>query len=114
MSIYKNTNGKWYYNFMLNGDRKHGVCKGCLEKSEALEYEADMKRELSLVQRGKITKTEKTITIKRMFDLYLRYSEINKVAKSFVDDKHKAEVMLDFFGANYTILYIPCKVLILR
>jgi integrase len=111
MSIYKNTNGKWYYNFMLNGDRKHGVCKGCFEKSEALEYEADMKRELSLIQRGKITKTEKTITIKRMFDLYLRYSEINKVAKSFVDDKHKAEVMLDFFGSNYTIYTItPSKI----
>lgn len=111
MSIYKHKNGQWYYNFMLNGERKHGVCKGCFEKSEALEYEADMKRELSLIQRGKITKADKNITIKRMFDLYLRYSEINKATKSFVDDKHKVEVMLDFFGRDYTIYTItPSKI----
>ena len=68
MSVYEK-NGKFYYEFMLFGIRKHGACKGCQDISHALEYEADMKTQVSLMYRKKIDEAE-TITVKQMFREY--------------------------------------------
>lgn len=103
MSVYQNkTTKKWYYNFMLNGKRCHGACKGCDTISLALEYEADKKRELSLIQRGKIS-VANIITLKQMFDEYLKYSKINNKPDTYRDNEHKVEVMKEFLGVNKSI-----------
>lgn len=95
-------NGKWYYNFMLYGIRKHGACKGCRTKSEALEFEAEVKNEVSLIHRKKKDLSE-IITIKQMFDEYLEYSKINNKPDTYRDNKHKVDVMQDFFKGNTVI-----------
>ena len=95
MSVYEK-NGKFYYNFMLFGKRKHGACRGCKDLSHALEYEADMKNQVSLLHRKKIDEAE-VITVKQMFKEYLEYSEINNKTRTYKDNKHKVDIMQMFF-----------------
>ena len=101
MSVYEQ-NSKWYYNFMLYGIRKHGACKGCRTISEALEFEAEIKNDVSLIYRNKKDLSE-IITVKKMFDEYLEYSKINNKPDVYRDNKHKVDVMQDYFGADTTI-----------
>ena len=101
MSVYEQ-NGKWYYNFMLFGIRKHGACKGCRKISEALEFEAEVKNDVSLIYRKKKDLSE-AITVKQMFEEYLEYSEINNKPDVYRDNKHKVDVMQEFFGFNTAI-----------
>ena len=109
MSVYEKS-GKWYYNFMLFGIRKHGACKGCRDKSEALEYEAEVKNEVSLIHRKKKDLSE-VITIKQMFDEYLEYSKINNKPETYEHNEHKIEVMKEFFGEDTKIHEIsPSKI----
>lgn len=109
MSVYEQK-GKWYYNFMLFGIRKHGACRGCRDISEALEYEAEVKNEVSLIHRKKKDMSE-IISIKQMFDEYLEYSEINNKPQTYKDNVYKTSVMRDFFGANTIISEVsPSKI----
>ena len=101
MSVYEQ-NGKWYYNFMLYGKRKHGACKGCRNKSEALEFEAEEKNKLSLLIRGKIDQSE-VIPLKQMLQEFLEYSEINNSTHQYKQNKHKVKVFEDFFGIDTKI-----------
>ena len=101
MSVYER-NKKFYYEFMLFGIRKHGACKGCRTKSEALEYEADIKTEISLIHRKKKDESD-IITIGQLFAEYLKYSEINNKPQFFKDNKHRTKVMTAFFGADTKI-----------
>jgi len=101
MSVYEQ-NSKWYYNFMIYGIRKHGACKGCRTRSEALEFEAEVKNDVSLIHRNKKDLSE-IIKVKQMFDEYLEYSEINNKPDVYRDNKHKVDVMQNFFGADTTI-----------
>lgn len=102
MSVY-NKNGKWYYNFMQNGDREHGLCHGCNNKKEALEFEVDKRYKLSLVQRGKLP-PETKITFKQMMGIYLKYSKANKV--SYKSDVVHVKYLIKFFGAETKIIKI--------
>lgn len=101
MSV-KEQNGKWYYEFMIYGIRKHGACRGCRTKSEALEFEAEKKNEISLIARGKKDESE-IITLKQMFDEYLEYSQINNKPDTYRDNIHKVEIMTSYFGANIAL-----------
>ena len=101
MSVYER-NKKFYYAFMLFGIRKHGACKGCRTISEALEFEADIKNEISLIHRNKKDESD-IITIKQMFSEYLVYSKINNKPQTFRDNKFRTELMTDFFGAEKKI-----------
>lgn len=103
MSVYQNkATKKWYYNFMLNGERCHGACKGCGTISDALEYEADKKHEISLIQRGKIT-VAKVITLKQMFDELLNYAENNNRPSTFCIRKRHSLFLLELWGTNTPI-----------
>ena len=104
MSVYEQ-NGKWYYNFMLYGKRKHGACKGCRNKSEALEFEAEVKNEVSLVHRGKKDQSE-IITLDEMLKEFLEYSETNNSKHQFEQNKYKIKVYKEFFGADTKIIDI--------
>jgi len=103
MSVDEVKKGKWHYLFMLNGERKHGLCHGCRTQKEAQEYENDLKYTLSLQQRGKIDYTQK-ITFKKMMDAYLTYSLANKA--NYKKDLHYTHVLTEFFGANKNIMEI--------
>ncbi len=108
MSVFKAKNEKWHYQFMLNSERKHGLCIGCRDKKEALEFEGDLKFQLSLIQRGKVP-PETKISFKQMMDIYLKYSKANKI--SYKSDVTQVKYMTEFFGANTKISNIkPSKI----
>ncbi len=94
MTVY-HKNGKWYYNFMLDGKRYHRACKGATSHREALQFENIVKAE---IMRGNLGITEKKCTIKlsEMIKKYLEYSELNK--SSFTHDKTYSRYWLEFFG----------------
>lgn len=101
MSVYEK-NGKFYYAFMLFGIRKHGACRGCKDISHAIEYEADMKNQVSLMHRNKIDQSE-NITVGDMFKLYDEYSQTNHTPFVYKVHKQKVSLMLEYFGRD-TIL----------
>src|SRR5574344_619186 len=102
MSVYEEK-GKWYYLFMMNGQRKHGRCYGCTNKKDAGEFENDTKYQLSLIQRGKV-KNEKKFTFVEMMNNYKRYSEANK--KSYYKDITYIKYLTNYFGKNTDIAKI--------
>jgi hypothetical protein len=53
MTVYKR-NDKWYYQFMLNNERKHGLCAGASNKKEAESIESAIKFRLQQQQNGLI------------------------------------------------------------
>ena len=87
---------------MLFGVRKHGSCRGCRNKSEALEFEAEIKNEVSLIHRKKKDLSE-VITVGQMLDEFLDYSEINNKPKTYNDNIHRADVIKEFFGKGSAI-----------
>ncbi len=103
MTVFKSKSGKWYYQFMLNGEREHGLCDGCTDKKQALEFEIDRKYQLSLIQRGKLP-LETKISFKQMMNNYLRYSKANKI--SYKSDVTHVKYLIKFFGADTKILNI--------
>lgn len=96
MGVYQKDNGRWYCEFMLFSKRVHKACRGAKDKSEALEFEADLKSKLSLIHRGKLP-DDKIITIKEMFDAYLNHSRANKCPKAYKEDISKVKFFKEFF-----------------
>ena len=82
---------------MIFGKRKHGACRGCKDISHALEYEADMKNQMSLLQRKKIDEAE-IITLKQMFEEYIEYSKANNTEHTYIRNKKKKDVILECIG----------------
>lgn len=78
MSVYKKKNGKWYYLFMLNGERKHGLCPGASEKKDAEKFENGIKFKLAQQQEGIIPREEKDVSLSELKKLYESYAKINK------------------------------------
>lgn len=106
----KKINNRWYYEFMIFGIRKHGACRGCNDRSSALEYEAEIKEELSLIHRGKKT-SESLITIKEMFELFLEYSKANNKEKTIKVNESRIDFFKEYFGEKTKITEItPAKI----
>ena len=87
---------------MIFGKRKHGACRGCKDISHALEYEADMKNQMSLLHRKKIDESE-VITLKELFAFYDVYSKTNHTNFDYKLNKRKAEIIKEFFGEETII-----------
>lgn len=100
MSV-KRKNNKWYYQFMLNGERKHGLCPGASDKKEAEQYEATIKFRLVQQQNGVIPREEKKIQFNKLVELYKSYAENNK--KSYKNDKYTLNIIQNYFG-NFSIV----------
>lgn len=101
-------NGKYYYQFMAYGVRKHGLCRGCKSETEAKEFESEVYKKVCLEHRGLVEKTD-TITIKEMFDNFLQYSEANK--KDYKNDVIRVNILKQYFDENKPISYIsPAKI----
>ena len=77
MTVYKKKD-KWYYQFMLNGERKHGLCTGASDKKEAEQIENAIKFRLAQQQNGVIPREEKNISLKQLKSSYIRYAKCNK------------------------------------
>lgn len=95
MSVYKNKkNGKWYYNFMIDGERYHRAIKQPIkDHKEAKTVEILAKTE---ILKGK----ENTVGImlEDMTKKYLDYSKLNK--SSYTHDKMYVEYWKEYFGTK--------------
>lgn len=109
MSVYKKKNNKWYYLFMLNGERKHGLCPGASEKKEAEQYENAIKFRLAQQQNGVIPREEKNVPLSKLISLYENYAKNNKL--SYKSDTYTLKIITSFFGANMIVQKItPRKI----
>lgn len=108
MPVYKKKN-KWYYSFMLNGERKHGLCPGVTEKKDAELFESGVKFHLAQQQSGMIPREERNVPLYKLKDLYERYSKTNK--KSYKSDVYALKIVVGYFGANTVVQTItPTKI----
>lgn len=104
MSVYKKKNNKWYYQFMLNGERKHGICPGASDKKEAEQYENSIKFRLAQQQNGVMPREEKCVPLYKLREVYEIYAKNNK--KSYKSDMYTLQVILFYFGANAIVQHI--------
>lgn len=108
MAIYKK-NEKWYYQFMLNGERKHGLCIGASDKKEAEQFENAIKFRLAQQQNGVIPREEKNVPLYKLRTMYEKYSKTNK--KSYKSDIYMLNIITNYFGGNMIVQKItPCKI----
>ena len=106
MAIYKK-NDKWYYNFMLNGERKHGLCAGASDKKEAESTERAYKYKLEQQQNGVIPREEKNVPFYKIKSIYESYSKNNK--KSYKNDIYTLKIITEYFGGNAIVQKITPK-----
>ena len=59
MTVYKNSNGKWYCQGRVNGERYHKLCDGADSKEKAKAIEDGIRYKLRQAQNGLIEKKEK-------------------------------------------------------
>ena len=109
MPVYKKKNGKWYYSFMLNGERKHGLCPGASEKKVAEQFENAIKFRLAQQQNGVMPREEKNVPLSKLISLYENYAKNNKL--SYKSDTYTLKIITTFFGANMIVQKItPRKI----
>lgn len=99
MSVYQKSNSKWYCIFQINGERKHLLCKGAMNKKEAEQMENSFKYKLQQQQNGVIPRDDKGVTLNKVFDSFLDYSEHNK--KSYKQDKSRVRLLKEYFKIRY-------------
>ena len=88
-------NGKYYCRFQVNRERHHKLCVGATTKAEAEKMENAFKYKLMQQQNGVIQKEKIKITLSRLLQIYLKYSETNK--KSFKTDKCRISIIQNYF-----------------
>lgn len=109
INIYEK-NGYWYCEVRVFGLRRHRACKGCNNEDDAYEFALDLAHNLSLIHRGKLP-DDKIITIKEMFEAFIKYSKANKKPASQLDDERKVKFFEEYFGSKKSISEItPSKI----
>ena len=78
MGVYQGKNGKWYCSFQINGERKHLLCHGAKNRKEAEHIANGYKYKLQQQQNGIIPRDDKGVTLNKVLDNFLEYSENNK------------------------------------
>ncbi len=99
MSVYQKSNGKWYSIFQENHERKHLLCKGAKNRKEAERMENAFKYKLQQQQNGVIPRDDKGVTLNKVFDSFLDYSEHNK--RSCKQDKSRVRLLKEYFKIRY-------------
>lgn len=99
MTVKQQKNGKWYCRFQLNGERLHLLCAGAKNKNEAEQMENAFKYKLQQQQNGVIPRNDNGITLNKVFDNFLDYSEHNK--KSYKQDKCRINILKEYFKTRY-------------
>lgn len=65
---------------MRYGVRRHGLCYECEDKPSALDFEAEERKKVSDIEKGRVKKELEQIRLYDMIKIYLNYSEVNKVS----------------------------------
>ena len=99
MSVYQGKNGKWYCSFQINGERKHLLCHGAKNKKEAEDIEDGYRYKLKQQQNGMMPRDDKGVTLNKVLDNFLKYSENNK--KSYKQDKSRVRILKEYFKIRY-------------
>jgi len=76
MSVY-NKNGRWYYNFMIDGERYHKAIKGCSNYRDAVKAENTVKNKI-MKANYELVENIKNTTLEEAVTLYKEYSQANK------------------------------------
>ncbi len=95
MVVKLQNNGKWYAKFTVKGVTKHLLCAGATTQKQAEEIENAFKYKLLQQLNGVIPMEEKKMSIDKLCDKFLQYSELNK--RSYKQDKSRVKVIRDYF-----------------
>lgn len=95
MTVKQTKSGEWYCRFQVHGERKHFKCNGATTKKEAEQMENAFKYRLQQQQNGVIPREEKKMSVDRLCDKFLEYSEMNK--RSYKQDKSRIKVIREYF-----------------
>lgn len=99
MTVYKNTKGKYYCRFQIDGERHHYLCRGATNEKEAKKLESQFMFKVQQQQNGVIAKDEKIkIKLKKLKENYLEYSKINRAV--YNQDKGRINIIFEFFDEN--------------
>ncbi len=101
MSVYKKSNGKWYCQFMIKGERVHKLLDGAKDKKQAKELEDAERYKARQRQNGILADETKKITLEFMMNKYVKVSEANN--KCPEKAKIYRRYILDFFGKSKDI-----------
>lgn len=99
MAVKQHSNGKWYCRFQLNGKRQHLLCTGAKNKNEAEQIENAFKYKLQQQQNGVIPQNDNGVTLNKVFNNFLAYSEHNK--KSYKQDRSRVRILKEYFKIRY-------------
>lgn len=95
MTVKQTKSGEWYCRFQVHGERKHFKCNGATTKKEAEQMENAFKYRLQQQQNGVIPREEKKMSVDKLCDKFLQYSEFNK--RSYKQDKSRVKVIREYF-----------------
>ncbi len=95
MVVKLQNNGKWYAKFTVKGVTKHLLCAGATTQKQAEEIENAFKYKLLQQLNGVIPMEEKKMSIDKLCDKFLQYSELNK--RSYKQDKSRVKVIREYF-----------------
>ena len=114
MTVYKNTKGKYYCRFQIDGERHHYLCRGATNEKEAKKLESQFMFKVQQQQNGVIAKDEKIkIKLKKLKESGVKYKcKINRVIPlSYVRFvpyiASKVECTYEIDGITYEILDGP-------
>ena len=100
--------GKWYYQFMVKGNRKHGLCFGCNTETEAKEFEARIYTELCDRLRG-VQADLGVYILKDIYDMFLAYSKTNK--KDYHQDEIRVDIIKQYLKEDMKISEVTPSVI---
>lgn len=95
MTVKQHSNGKWYAKFTVKGVTKHLLCAGAKTQKQAEEIENAFKYKLLQQLNGVIPMEEKKMSVDKLCDKFLEYSEMNK--RSYKQDKSRIKVIREYF-----------------
>lgn len=95
MTVYKNTKGKYYCRFQIDGERHHYLCRGATNEKEAKKLESQFMFKVQQQQNGVIAKDIKKCTLNKVLNNFLVYSQLNK--KTYTHDRGRVNIILKFW-----------------
>lgn len=95
MAVKQHSNGKWYAKFTVKGVTKHLLCAGATTQKQAEEIENAFKYKLLQQLNGVIPMEERKMSVDKLCDKFLQYSELNK--RSYKQDKSRVKVIREYF-----------------
>lgn len=99
MTVYKNTKGKYYCRFQIDGERHHYLCRGATNEKEAKKLESQFMYKVQQQQNGVMPKDKLSkIKLKKLKENYLEYSKINRAV--YKQDIGRMKIIFEFFNED--------------